>query len=164
MIKNTKINKTVKINGGNNWIEIRLDLDLSRIKGNLEEAQKSLDIAVMEHMVPYMPMVTHTFVNLTRAISSSMAGTGIVCAAAPPYGRFLYEGKTMVGETSGRPVAQFGEKKVLVSQYRGYTKASPLLTYNTQAHPDAQAKWFDAAKRDHLDNWVSLVKKKAGGK
>lgn len=125
-------------------------------------AQKALDIAVMTHMEPYMPKRTGTFINLTKQRSLSMIGTGKVCAAAPPMGRFLYEGKGMVGEQSGRPVARFGEKKVLVSQYRGKTTARPELRYDTTANGQAQAHWFDAAKRDHLDNWVALVKQEFG--
>lgn len=142
---------------------IDMHINLGRIEGNFERAQYLLDSAVMNDMVPYMPMVTGTFINVTRGMSQSLAGTGVVYAAAPPYGRFLYEGKTMVGAESGSPFARFGEKKVLVSQYGGATMAKENLTYTTTFHPEAQAHWFDAAKKNHLKNWISLAKQAAGG-
>ena len=159
MIKQTVFNWHRK---GPNYT-IDMHIDLGRLDGNLERAQYELDSAVMAHMVPYMPMITQTFINQTRAMSAAIAGTGKVYAAAPPYGRFLYMGKTMVGAESGSPWARFGEQKVLVSQYGGKTSAKENLTYTTTFHPDVQAEWFKAAKKAHGKNWVELAKQAAGG-
>ena len=41
----------------------------------------------------HMPMQTGQFINVTKAMSAAVAGTGKVVAAAPPMGCFLYEGK-----------------------------------------------------------------------
>ena len=142
---------------------VDMDIDLGRIERNFEQAQYLLDSAVMTDMVPYMPMISGTFVNLTRGMSASVAGTGVVYAAAPPYGRFLYEGKTMVSAETGSTWARAGEKKVLVSQYAGRTTAKEYLTYTTTFHPNVQAHWFDAAKKAHGKNWTKLVKEMAGG-
>ena len=139
-----------------------MEIDLTRFERQFSLAQYRLDSTVMTDMVPYMPTVTGTFINVTRAMSASIAGTGKVYAAAPPFGRFLYKGKTMVGQ-SGSTYAMYGEKKVLVSQFRGRTNAKPNLTYNTQAHPEAQARWFKAAKEAHKDEWERLVRSVAGG-
>ena len=92
-----------------------------------------------------------------------MQGTGFVCAAAEPYGRFLYMGKTMVDELTGSPYARQYAKKVLVSQFSGQTAAKENLEYTRQAHPRAQAKWFDAAKRQYGSTWIRKVKARAGG-
>ena len=159
MIKQTVFNWHRK---GPNYT-IDMHIDLGRLDGNLKQAQYYLDSAVMKDMEPYMPKITGAFINLTKAKSAAIAGTGVVYAAAPPYGRFLYEGKTMVGAESGSPVARFGEKKVLVSEYGGKTMAKENLTYTTTFHPDVQAHWFDAAKKNHLKNWISLAKQVAGG-
>jgi len=142
---------------------IKVDVDMKRFERQFERAQFQLDSMVMTHMEPYMPMVTHTFVNTTKAMSAAIAGTGYVYAAAPPFGRFLYEGKTMVSPTTGSTFAQLGEKKVLVSEYSGKTNAKENLEFNKQAHPEAQPKWFEAAKRVHGKNWVAMTKKLAGG-
>ena len=108
----------------------------------------------MTDMLPYMPMQTGTFQNVTRAMSAAIAGSGKVVAAAPPMGRFLYEGKVMVGVDSHSPFARYGEKKVVTDRD---------LQYSDAAHPKVEKKWFDAAKRDHGSDWVRMAKKIAGG-
>lgn len=134
--------------------DVRADLDMSRIGGQLNRAQYWLDSQVMTDMVPLMPMQTGTFVNVTRAISQSMAGTGIVCAAAPPMGRFLYEGKVMVDEVTRSAFARPGARKEVIDK---------PLQYSTHAHPDVTDHWFDEAKKIHGKEWVEEVKKIAGG-
>jgi hypothetical protein len=104
-------------------------------------------------------METGLFIDITKAMSASYAGTGIVVAAAPPSGRFLYEGKTMVDELTGSPWARRGARKVLVSQYSGKTNAKPNLTYAN----GRQSHWFEEAKDRNAKKWVANVKKTAGG-
>ena len=140
-------------------IEIDMLIDLSRFEEQFSRAQYELDSMVMTDMVPYMPMETGQFINVTRAMSAAVAGTGKVVAAAPPSGRFLYEGKTMVDEKTGSPWARKGAKKVLVSQYSGKTNAKENLTY---AH-GRQSHWFEEAKKQHGRKWIDKTKKTAGG-
>jgi hypothetical protein len=135
-------------------LSIDANIDLGRIERNIEKAQYSLDSQVMTDMVPYMPMQTENFIQRTRAMSAAIAGSGKVVAAAPPMGRFLYEGKMMVGVDSHSPFARYGEKKVVTDRD---------LQYSTAAHPKVEKKWFDAAKRDHGSDWVRMAKKVAGG-
>lgn len=90
-----------------------------------------------------------------------MAGTGQVCAGAPPYGRFLYEGKGMVDELTGSPWARKGAKKVLVSEFGGQTRAKENLTFSNK---NATPNWFETSKKRHEKSWISGVKKRAGGK
>ena len=142
---------------------VRVDISMRRFTNQFNQAQFKLDSAVMTGMIPFMPMVTGTFINNTKARSAAIAGSGYVYAAAPPYGRFLYEGKTMVGETSGSAWAKYGERKVLVSQYAGKTAAQEQLTYNKTAHPLVTDHWFEAAKERFGKSWVALAKKEAGG-
>ena len=139
--------------------EARIDIDLSRFDRQIQKAQFELDSMVMTDMVPYMPMQTGQFINITNAMSAAVAGTGRVCAGAPPDGHFLYEGKTMVDIKTGSPWARKYAKKVYVSQFSGKTNASPNLTYAN----GRQSHWFDAAKKDHGDEWVKKTKGTAGG-
>lgn len=139
--------------------EYDMVLDLTKFGKQLSAAQFELDSMVMTDMVPLMPMETGLFIDVTRAMSASIAGTGKVVAAAPPMGRYLYEGKTMVDEVTGSPWARKGAKKVLVSQYSGKTNASPNLTYAN----GRQSHWFEEAKKQHGAEWVAHVKKNAGG-
>jgi hypothetical protein len=143
----------------NGVINSNMVLDLSRFGKQISTAQFNLDSMVMTDMVPFMPMQTGLFIDVTRAMSASYAGTGTVVAAAPPFGRFLYEGKTMVDIQTGSPWARRGAKKVLVSQYSGKTNARPNLTYSN----GRSAHWFDKAKKQRGDEWIRETKKTAGG-
>lgn len=143
--------------------DIRINLDLSRFDKQYQKAQYGLDGDVMTSMIPFMPMQSGSFVNVTRGASAAIQGSGQVYAAYGPAGRFLYEGKTMVSEVTGSTWARLGEQKVLVSQYSGKTKAKEDLVYNKTAHPEAQAHWYEAAKARDGKTWVKNVKKNVGG-
>lgn len=143
--------------------DIKVELDMSRLEGQFNRAQYALDSSVMNSMEPKMPKRDGNFINKTRAMSAATAGTGKVYAAAPPEGRFLYHGKTMVDEKTGSPWAREGAKKVLVSQYRGKTTANENLKFSKSANPDAQPEWFETAKEADGDTWIRTVKQIAGG-
>lgn len=143
--------------------DIRIKLKFSRFDKQFQRAQYQLDGNVMNSMVPFMPMISGDFVDVTRAASAAIQGTGQVYAAYGPAGRFLYQCKVMVSPVTGSTWAKKGEKKVLVSQYSGKTKAKEDLQYTKTAHPKAQAKWFDAAKKADGKEWIKQVKKTAGG-
>lgn len=152
-----RLRYTLKNSG--DTFEIDMYVDLSRFEQQFSRAQYELDSMVMTDMVPHMPMQTGMFIDVTRAMSAAVAGTGKVVAAAPPMGRFLYEGKTMVDEQTGSPWARKGARKVLVSQYSGKTNANPTLTYSR----GRKSHWFDETKKEKLNHWVSKVKETAGG-
>lgn len=135
-------------------IDGEMKLDLGRFEGQYTRAQYFLDSMVMDSMVPYMPMQTGTFINVTRGMSQAIAGSGTVVAAAPPMGRFLYEGKVMVGERTKSAFAEKNERKIVVER---------KLQYSRSAHPAATDHWFDAAKAAHGKTWVEKTKKIAGG-
>lgn len=133
---------------------IELDVDLSRFEKQYGKAQYVLDNAVMTSMEPYMPKRTGVFVNVTKAMSAAIAGSGTVIAAAPPFGRFLYEGKVMVDPVTNSPWARPGAKKIVTDKD---------LEYDKSKHPKATDHWFDTAKSNHGESWVRAVKKEAGG-
>ena len=143
--------------------DLRVKLSLSRFDDQYKKAQYQLDGDVMNSMVPFMPMISESFINTTRAASAAVQGSGQVYAAYGPQGCYLYEGKVMVDEVTGSPFARKGAKKVLVSQYAGKTAAKENIEYTHQAHPKAQDHWFDAAKAADGKKWVRRVKATAGG-
>lgn len=149
MIAKVRYNYRKEDAGRNATIE--LDVDLSRFEKQYEKAQYTLDSMVMTSMEPYMPLRTGVFRNVTKAMSAAIAGSGTVYAAAPPFGRFLYEGKVMVDEQTGSPWARKGARKVVTDRD---------LTYS---NPKATPHWFDTAKNNHGASWVKAVKKIAGG-
>lgn len=131
---------------------IKAHIDMTRLNKNIDRAQFWLDSQIMNDMVPYMPHNTETFVNVTRAQSAAVAGSGLVVAAAPPTGRFLYECKVMVDPETNSPWARPGAKKIVTER--------PL----TYSNPKATPHWFETAKEKHLDEWVAGVKRQSGGK
>lgn len=143
-------------------VHYKFDLDMSRFDSQFNKAQYELDSQIMTDMIKFMPKVTSTFIDRTIAESASIAGSGYVCAAAAPYGRFLYFGKTMVSAVTGSTWAKFREKKVLVSQFRGKTNASENLKFDDTANPDVTAEWYEEAKRKYKRDWVKLARRVAG--
>ena len=144
----------IHITSERDGIRMQADVDFDRFERSFSKSQFQLDSMVMTDMVPYMPMITGTFINLTKARSAAIAGTGYVYAAAPPYGRFLYYGKVMVSPTTGSAFARAGERKVVTSRDLEYTKTF---------HPLVHAEWFEEAKRRNKAKWIKLAKRKAGG-
>ena len=130
---------------------VKVKIDMERFERQFQEAQYYLDSQVMTDMIPYMPRQTNAFINLTRARSAALAGSGVVVAGAPPMGRFLYEGKVMIDPVTGSAWAREGAKKVVTNK--------PLTYSNPQATPH----WFDTAKNRHGKQWVDETKKIAGG-
>ena len=133
---------------------IELEVDLSRFNKQYGKAQYVLDSAVMKDMTPYMPQRTGVFIDVTKAMSAAIAGSGTVIASAPPMGRFLYEGKVMVDEKTGSPWARPGSKKIVTASD---------LKYDTHHNPKVTDHWFDTAKKNHGKSWVKAVKNIAGG-
>lgn len=135
-------------------IEGVMKIDLSRFEGQYSKAQYELDSMVMTSMIPYMPKDTGTFINVTQGMSQAIAGSGKVVAAAPPMGRFLYEGKVMVGERTRSAWAAKGERKEAIEK---------PLNYSRHANPNVTDHWFDTAKKIYGKQWVKKTKKIAGG-
>lgn len=140
-----------------------MEIDLGRFEGQYSKAQFMLDSMVMTDMVPYMPMDTGQFINVTKAMSAAIAGSGKVVAAAPPFGRFLYNGLVMVDESTGSTFARKGARKVLVSEFGGLSTADKNLDFSKSAHPRATDHWFEATKKENKKKWVKITKNNAGG-
>lgn len=130
---------------------VKAEISLDRLNKNINRAQFWLDSQIMTDMVPFMPHNTGDFVNITRAQSAALAGSGTVIAAAPPMGRFLYMGKVMVDPETDSPFARPSTKKIVTEK--------PL----TYSNPNATPMWFDTAKDRHLKEWVEGVQKRIGG-
>lgn len=129
---------------------VGITVDMSRINGNLERAQKWLDTQVFMDMEPYMPKRDGIMRDLAQQRSKALAGTGVVVAAAGPYGRFQYMGKVMVDPVTGSPWARKGAKKVVTDRNLKYS------------NPAATAKWFETAKAANLEHWVNGVERIMG--
>ena len=131
-----------------------------RVDETLKKAQFELDKIVMTSMIPYMPKgETGNLRRFTQAMSDSFAGTGIVYAAVPPYGRYQYMGKVMVEADTGR-----GAFYIPTVGFRFHKDVKLVATNRdlTYSEPQATARWFDTAKNQHLQSWVTKVKQVVG--
>lgn len=155
------INYKYKSSGAAGTIDMLVDL--GRFEKQYQRAQYRLDSLVMSGMEPFMPMDSGVFVKLTKAMSAAVAGSGLVYAAAPPFGRYLYYGNVMIDEKTGSPYARRGARKVLVSQYAGKTNAKEKLNFSKGVHPRATEQWFEEAKKTYGKMWVAKTKQIAGG-
>lgn len=135
--------------------DIKVNVSLNRFEKQFQEAQYWLDGQVFTDMEKYMPFRDGNMRNVSAIMSRSMQGSGQVIAGAPPYGRFLYEGKVMEDPVTGSPWARAGAKKVVTDRD---------LVFDKTAHPRATDHWFDAAKEQYVKSWAKGVKKRAGGK
>lgn len=144
--------------------DMKIKVNLDRFSEQFAKAQYQLDTEVMKDMIPYMPQQTGALINLTQAESAAIAGTGRVCAAAPPYGRYLYMGKVMVDAQTGRGASriQIAPNEYIFRHRKGATLVATGrdLTYS---NPRATSRWFETAKRNHGDTWIKNVKATAGG-
>jgi hypothetical protein len=153
----------------NKTIEGVMEIDLGRFEGQYSRAQYALDSMVMTSMIPFMPKQTGTFINMTQGMSQAIAGSGKVVAAAPPMGRYLYEGKVMVDSVTGKGPAKIplstGE---YILRYRKGAKLKATdrpLQYSKRANRDATDHWFEPAMRKdgkgglkRQRNWPEVVK------
>ena len=135
--------------------DITVNISLNRFAKQFQEAQTWLDGQVFTDMEKYMPFRDGNMRNVSAIMSRSMQGSGRVIAGAPPYGRFLYEGKVMVDPVTGSPWARAGAKKVVTDRD---------LVFDKTAHPRATDHWFDVVKTENVKSWVKGVKRIAGGK
>lgn len=147
--------------------DIKIHIDLSRFDKQFQQAQYVLDGQVMNSMVPFMPMITGQFIDVTRAASAAIQGSGGVYAGVGPQARYLYEGNVMVdSETMKGPRKIRTGPGEYVLRFRKGAKLVPTtrpLNYTKTAHPEATSHWFEPAKKRDLKSWVNSVKRIAGG-
>lgn len=140
--------KGIKIDRKTGRVEVKVNADFANTTKRINLAQYLLDSAVMDSMILFMPMRDGLFIADTRAMSQAIAGSGEVVAAAPPFGRYLYEDKVMVDPQTGSPWARKGAKKVVTDR---------SLKYSKTAHPQARGHWFNPAKKKDLKKWIKIV-------
>ena len=143
---------TFAVHNGDTTIDVKLKL--SGLAKRMNQAQYLLDSTIMDDMVPFMPMRDGLLIATTCARSQAIAGSGQVVAAAPPFGRFLYEGLVMVDPLTNSPWARKGAKKVVTDR---------PLNYSKKAHPRVKDHWFEEAKKNNFRKWVDMTKKNVFG-
>lgn len=118
--------------------EVRRQLALA-----CDKSEHVLAIQVEADTVPYVPALTGSLTERTRAIGNTVVYPGT-------YARYLYYGKLMVDPDTGSPWAKKGATKVLTDRN---------LVFSQAMHQNAQAHWCEASKAQNLEKWVRVAQK-----
>ena len=139
-------------------LKVKINIDLSKIKPRMKERfgkpSKGLEVFTMKLALAstkYMPAFTGDFMARSMEETRVNADYGEIVYSAP-FARFLWHGKLMIGGQTHRVWARKGEKKV---------PTTIDLRFHKEVNPLAQARWFDAMKRDELDFHVQQFQKMA---
>jgi hypothetical protein len=133
-------------------LKFDLKVDLNRIEKTItdrftigSEAQRLWSSIVFYGSLPYVPMVTGTFIKLSQAASTRLFAKGELLYPTE-YAHFLWNGILMVDPETGSAWAQQGAKKV-------YT--STELNFNKEQNAKATSRWVIAAANDNLQVWLA---------
>lgn len=140
--------------------DVSVSLDLSRFEEQFKKAQYQLDGEIMASMEPLMPHLTGSFIQVTRAASAAVQGTGMVYAGVGPHARYLYEGVAMANAATGK-----GPRFIPDVGYRWPLGAKLVPTDRPLRYTRAGVvpHWFDEAKARDGEKWIQHVKETAGG-
>lgn len=127
----------------NGKAQLQWNKNVLRFNKQYTRSQVWLDNEVIKDSTPYVPMLTGALFKSGQL--GTTPGEGVVQWIAP-YARYQYYGKVMAGPKYG-PKYPTGKK----------------LTYSKDAHPLAQSYWFEAAKAQNKQKWVSGARRLAGG-
>ena len=139
---------------------MRVDLDLTGLGERLVEAQEWLGQRVLQDCRSKMP---HRTGNFQQRSHTEQGGRRVVFPG--PFGRYLYMGKVMVNEATGK-----GPRKIptgpneYVLRWPKYAKLRATDRPLKYSNPEARDHWFDAAKAEYGKQWVAELQKKLGGK
>lgn len=132
-----------------------VDIDISdaRIRRNLKEAQKLLNMQVVadcDPLIPFQQGALRNSVNYPQGIY------GGEIEYNTPYAHYMYE-----GEVYG-PNIPIRDAEGNITGWYSPPKKNPMgrkLTYHT---PGTTDHFFEETKRQHGSDWVRLVKETAG--
>lgn len=137
---------------------VHIKLDAKRINNKLKEAQIWLNNQIVADCKPLMPFRQGA---LSESVSFPQGEDGGEIKWGNqfvPYAHYMYAG-IVYGPNIPKKDAQGN-----IIGWRSPPKKSPTgrrLQYHTKGTSD---HWFDRAKQEHLNDWVDLVKRTAGGK
>lgn len=120
---------------------VSISINTDRIDKNLKEAHRLLNMQVgadSNALVPFSQGALRSSMNFPQGIY------GDEIEWNTPYAHYQYVGDLYLTE-DGRSWARKGEKK--------YPTGIPLK------HRHGTSQWFEEAKRQHLDDWIALVKR-----
>lgn len=133
--------------------DVHIHLDTKRIDASIQEAQKRLNEQVVADCEPYVPFRQGA---LRGSVGFPKGIYGDEIEYNTPYAHYMY-----VGEVYGPNIpikdAQ-GNLIGWISPPKKNATGKPLK-YHT---PGTSSKWFEEAKRQHLADWIKIVKETVG--
>ncbi len=136
---------------------VDINIDTKRIDKNLREAQIALNEMVVAQTDPYIPFNQGALAGSVE-YPQGIAGGEIMYNT--PYAHYVYEGKVY-----GPNIPIRDETTGEITGYWSPPKKHPTgkeMKFSKDKHPDATKQFFEAAKKDHKDEWVKKVKEIAG--
>lgn len=129
---------------------VEINIDMSRIEGNLERAQDALDQQVLNDCTEYVPFR-----------QGALRGSGHITEPGEiewntPYAHYQY-----MGEVYGPniPITDAGGN---ITGYWSPKKKNPTGKPLHYHEPGTGDHWCERAKKTHLREWTELVKREAG--
>ena len=117
------------------------------IGGAARKAETILAVQAMKDTEPYVPALTGAMSDMSRV--ETYNGHAAITYNAP-YARFLWYGKVMIYQPTGRTFAPANESKVVTDRN---------LVYNKGMHAKAQAFWFLASQAQNKEKWLRIADK-----
>ena len=139
-------------------VEVRIDL--TGRESQFREAQEWFGQQVLQSCRARMP---HRTGNLQQRSHTEEHGRRVVFPG--PSARYLYGGKVMVDAVTGK-----GPRKIptgpneYILRFRKGAKLRPTDRPLKYSNPEARDHWFEVAKAEDKDYWVSGMKKILGVK
>ena len=126
---------------------VHIKLNTDRLERNIKvNAQRKLGEDVLKDSTYYVPVVGVGHLSDSgRAVDG---GEAVVWDG--PYAHYQYVGYVRTDEKGSTFVKKDEKKPILTSR---------PLEYQSKA---AEKEWFEAAKRDHLQEWLEDVRKEVG--
>lgn len=139
---------------------VKVKIDLTGLEDQFKEAQEWLGQQVLQDSRAKMP---HQKGNLQQDSHTEDGGRKVIFPG--PQSRYLYMGKVMVNEATGkgpRKIPTGPNEYVLRWPYGAKLRETnrPLKYSN----PEARDHWFEVAKAENKDRWVKGIKKILGVK
>lgn len=126
-------------------------LDAEAIADRSNKAENEVAFQAAKDTQEYVPMLTGSLNNRTYVKGNTVIYPG-------PYARYLYHGKRMVNEKTGKGPAYIPD---VGYRYKKGARLKPTedeLKYTKDSHPLAQKQWFEASKKKNMKKWLNIAK------
>lgn len=144
------------------YLKIKIDDDFSKpLAAKLKQAgpgaAHTLAVQVAKDTEPFVPFLTGSLSDRTQTVENMIIYPG-------PYARYLYNGKVMVDEATGkgpmRIVSKDGSEVIRFRKGATLKQTRKKLDIKKRTgHPQATDHWFDASKAQNLEKWIRVAGK-----